>query len=101
MILASSVIRILPTVRRALLLLAILGALGVPVASAQEATSTSDTTSGSTTTGSTTTTETSTGVRTTEGEPPPPPPLLVPENVTVAGVLIGGLTAEEATEALR
>ena len=41
---ASSVIRIFPTVRRALLLLAILGALGVPVAHAQEGTTTDSTT---------------------------------------------------------
>jgi hypothetical protein len=102
MIPASSVIRILPTVRRALLLLAILGALGVPVAYAQEATTTGETTTGGITTGGTTTGETTTtGTMTTEEEPPPPPPLVVPENVTVSGVMIGGLTAEEATAALQ
>jgi L,D-transpeptidase catalytic domain len=63
----SSVIRIFATVRRALLLLAVLGALGAQPAFAQE------------------------------GTPPP----VIPHNVTVSGVLVGGLTADEATEALR
>jgi lipoprotein-anchoring transpeptidase ErfK/SrfK len=71
---ASSVIRIFPTVRRTLLLLAILGALAVPTAYAQDATTT--------------------------GEEPPPPPV-VPENVTVAGVPIGGLTRDEAKAVLK
>jgi L,D-transpeptidase catalytic domain len=66
----SSVIRILATVRWALLLLAIIGAFGAPLAHAQQ------------------------------GEPPPPPPI-VPENVTVSGVTIGGLTGDEARLALR
>jgi hypothetical protein len=85
MIQVSSVIRIFPTVRRAFLLLAILGALGVPVAYAQE----------STTTGGTTT------AATTTSEEEPPPPLIVPENVTVAGVMIGDLTANEARAGLQ
>jgi L,D-transpeptidase catalytic domain/Putative peptidoglycan binding domain len=102
MIPACSVIRILPTVRRALLLLAILGVLGVPVAYAQEGTTTTGaTTTGATTTDGTTTGETTTGTTTSEEEPPPPLPLVVPENVTVGGVMIGGLTAEEATVALQ
>ena len=88
---ASSVFRIFATVRRAFLLLAILGALAAPVAYAQEGTTTDTTTTGDTTTGATT----------TEEEPPPPPPPVVPENVTVAGVLIGGLTPEDAKAALR
>jgi L,D-transpeptidase catalytic domain/Putative peptidoglycan binding domain len=104
MILASSVIRIFPTVRRALLLLAILGALGVPVAYAQESTTTGETTTDQpttdgTTTGGTTTVGTTTGVE--EPPPPPPPPLIVPESVTVAGVMIGGLTPDEARLALQ
>jgi lipoprotein-anchoring transpeptidase ErfK/SrfK len=88
------------------LLLAILGALSAPAAWAQEATSTGETSTGPTSTGSTTTGGTSTSGTTTVGtttgeEPPPPLPLVVPENVTVAGVMIGGLTAEQATEALQ
>jgi L,D-transpeptidase catalytic domain len=71
----SSVIRIFGTVRRALLLSAVLGAFGAPLAYAQSGTS---------------------GMA-TEGEPP----AVVPENVTVAGVMIGGLTREEARLALR
>jgi lipoprotein-anchoring transpeptidase ErfK/SrfK len=70
----SSVIRIFTTVRRALLLLAVLGALGVQPAYAQDGTTT---------------------------EEPPPPPPVIPEDVTVSGVLVGGLTADEATAALR
>ncbi len=75
-------IRISSTVRRALLLLAVLGVLGVPVAHAQEPTTTAVTTK-------------------TGEEPPPPPPPLIPEKVTVSGVLVGGLTGSEATAALR
>jgi hypothetical protein len=71
---ASSVIRIFGTMRRAFLLLAVLGALGVQPAYAQEGTTT---------------------------EEPPPPPPVIPENVTVSGVLVGGLTAEEASATLR
>ena len=97
MIPAYLVIRIFPTVRRALLLLAILGALGVPVAYAQESTTTGQTTTDATTTGGTTSAGTTTG----EEEPPPPLPLIVPDNVTVAGVMIGGLTADEARAALQ
>jgi lipoprotein-anchoring transpeptidase ErfK/SrfK len=81
---ASSVIRILSTMRRALVLLAVLGAVGVPFAYAQEGTTT-----GGTTTGTTTTSE----------EPPPPP--VVPANVTIAGVAVGGMTAGEAITSLR
>jgi L,D-transpeptidase catalytic domain len=84
MIPASSVIRILATVRRAFLLVATLGALSAPVAYAQEGTTTGGTT---------------TGGRATEQEPPPP--AVVPDSVTVAGVPIGGLTPEDATVALR
>ena len=78
---ASSVIRISATVRRALLLLAVLGALGVPPAYAQDGTTTGETTTGE--------------------EIPPPPPPVIPDNVTVSGVLVGGLTPDEATAALR
>jgi hypothetical protein len=100
MIRTSSVIRIFATVRRALLLLTILGAVAVPVAYAQEGTTTTgETTTGDATTAATTTGDTTAGRSTTEEEPPPPS--VVPENVTVAGVLIGGLTAEDATVALR
>jgi hypothetical protein len=69
--------------------LAFLGALAAPAAYAQEGTTTAEATTGAT--------------RTVEEEPPtsPPPPSVVPENVTVSGVLIGGLTREEATSALR
>jgi hypothetical protein len=92
-----------------LLLLVVVGALAVPVAYAQEATTTGETTTGATTTGETTMGETTTGEtttgETTTGEepppPPPPPPAVVPENVTVAGVMIGGLTAEDARVTLR
>jgi len=71
--------------RRALALAALLAAFGVPLAHAQEGT---------------TTDITSTGGTTTE-ETPPPPPLLVPDGVTIAGVSVGGLTADQAKAAVR
>jgi lipoprotein-anchoring transpeptidase ErfK/SrfK len=70
------------TIRRAALVLALLAGFGVPLAYAQEAT----TSNGTTTDGTTT-------------EVPPPP--VIAEGVTVGGVAVGGLTAEEATVALR
>jgi L,D-transpeptidase-like protein len=102
----SSVIRILATVRRMLLVWVAFGALAVPVAYAQEATTTGETATAATTTGETTTRSPTTDGTTTGGTtavepPPPPPPPVVPENVTVAGVMIGGLTADEARVALR
>ncbi len=69
--------------RRALALAALLAAFGVPLAYAQEAT---------------TTEATSTGGTTTDGTPPPP---LIPDGVTIAGVSVGGLTAAETRAAVR
>ena len=80
--------RIARIARRALALLAVLAAFGVPLAYAQEG----GTTDGTTTAG------TSTDATTTAEEPPPP---LVPDGVTIGGVAAGGLTAEEATAAVR
>jgi lipoprotein-anchoring transpeptidase ErfK/SrfK len=60
-----------------------------------------------TTTGSTTgTAQTATGVTTTDATspappPPPPEPPRIADGVTVAGVAVGGMTAEEAAAALR
>jgi hypothetical protein len=83
MILASSVNRISRTMRRALVVAALLAAPGVPLAHAQEVTTTGETTTGATTT----------------DEAPPPTPL--PDGVTIAGVSVGGLTADEARVAVR
>jgi lipoprotein-anchoring transpeptidase ErfK/SrfK len=83
MIPASSVNRISRTMRRALVVAALLAAFGVPSAYAQEVT-----TAGETTTGATTT-----------AEAPPPTPL--PDGVTIAGVPVGGLTPDEARAAVR
>jgi len=69
--------------RRALALAALLAAFGVPLAYAQEATTEGTSTGG-----------------TTEETPLPPPPL-IPDGVTIAGVSVGGLTAEEARVAVR
>jgi hypothetical protein len=77
--------------------LAVLAAFGVPLAYAQDGTTTEGTTTGGTSTGATTTDATTTA----EEPPPPPPPPLVPDGVTIAGVAVGGLTAEEATAAVR
>jgi lipoprotein-anchoring transpeptidase ErfK/SrfK len=71
--------------RRALALAALLAAFGVPLAYAQE---------------STTTEGTSTDGTTTEETLPPPPPV-IPDGVTIAGVSVGGLTADEARVAVR
>jgi hypothetical protein len=81
---ASSVIKISATLCRALLLLVVFGAFAVPGAYAQERTD-------GTATGTTTRTAKT-------GEEPPP---VVPENVTVSGVVVGGLTRDEAKAALR
>ena len=68
-------IRIVPIVRRAVVLLAVLAVAGVPLAYAQEGTTTDVTTTASTTTDVTTTdATTTTDGTTTEEEPPPPPP---------------------------
>jgi len=69
--------------RRALALAALLAAFGVPLAYAQEATTEGTSTGG-----------------TTEETPLPPPPL-IPDGVTIAGVSVGGLTADEARVAVR
>jgi lipoprotein-anchoring transpeptidase ErfK/SrfK len=69
--------------RRALALAALLGALGVPLAYAQEATTTEGTSTD----------------RTTTEEPPPPP--LIQDGVTIADVPVSGLTAAEARAAVR
>ena len=61
--------------KRALAFVALLAAFGVPLAYAQEAT----------------TGDTSTGGRTTAETPPPP---VIPDGVTIAGVSVGGLTAD-------
>ena len=68
--------------RRALLVAAFLAAFGVPLAYAQEVTTTGETTTGATTT----------------DEAPPPTPL--PDGVTIAGVPVGGLTPDEARVAV-
>jgi len=73
--------------RRALALAALLAAVGVPLAYAQDATTRS-------------TGPTSTGGTTAEETPPPPPPL-IPGGVTIAGVSVGGLTADEARATVR
>jgi L,D-transpeptidase-like protein len=73
MTLASSVIRLSRTMRRALALAALLAVFGVAPAYAQEGTTTEE----------------------------PPPPALVPGGVTIAGVPVGGLTTEEAHAAVR
>jgi hypothetical protein len=85
--------RIACTLRRVLVFLAVLAALGVPLAYAQEGTTTDGTTTEGTSTDPTTTDGT-----TTAEEPPPP---LVPDGVTIAGVAVGGLTAEAAAAAVR
>jgi L,D-transpeptidase catalytic domain len=87
-------LRIARTARRALVLLAVLAAFGVPLAYAQEGTTAGTTTDG------TSTDATTTDATTTAEEPPPPPPL-VPDGVTIAGVAVGGLTAEQAAAAVR
>jgi lipoprotein-anchoring transpeptidase ErfK/SrfK len=69
--------------KRALAFAALLAAFGVPLAYAQEAT----------------TEDTSTGGTTTEETPLPPP--LIPHGVTIAGVSVGGLTADEARVEVR
>jgi lipoprotein-anchoring transpeptidase ErfK/SrfK len=70
--------------KRALACAALLAAFGVPLAYAQEAT-TEGTSLGGTTT----------------AETPLPPPPLIPDGVTIAGVSMGGLTADEARLAVR
>jgi lipoprotein-anchoring transpeptidase ErfK/SrfK len=96
--------------RRALLLLCLLGlgAAGSLPALAQEVTTTTSTdgttTEAGTTTGaSTTTTEATTTTTETVAteDPPPPPPPVVADGVTVAGVALGGLTAADARAAVR
>jgi lipoprotein-anchoring transpeptidase ErfK/SrfK len=94
--------------RRALLLLCLLGlgAAGSLPALAQEVTTTTSTDgttteAGTTTDASTTTTEaTTTTTETVTTEDPLPPPV-VAEGVTVAGVAVGGLTAADARAAVR
>jgi L,D-transpeptidase-like protein len=76
--------------RRALVLAALLAAFGGPLAHAQEATTTEGTSADTTST-----------VRTTAEETPPPPPPLIADGVTIAGVSVGGLTADEARAAVR
>jgi lipoprotein-anchoring transpeptidase ErfK/SrfK len=71
--------------RRALALAGLLAAFGVPLAYAQEVTTTEGTSTGGTTT----------------EETPPPPTLLIPHGVTIAGVSVGGLTADQARVAVR
>jgi hypothetical protein len=94
---ASLRIRIGSTMRRAVVLLAVLAVVGVPLAYAQEGTTPDVTTTDATTTDVTTTD----GTTTEEEPPPPPPPAFVPDGVTIAGVAVGGMTAEEATAAVR
>jgi hypothetical protein len=98
---ASLLIRLSRTLRQALVLLAVLAAVGVPLAYAQDATTTDGTTiSSESTTTSGTTTGTSTDGTTTEEEPPPLP-ASVAEGVTIAGVAVGGMTAEQVRATLR
>jgi lipoprotein-anchoring transpeptidase ErfK/SrfK len=73
--------------RRALAVAALLAAFGVPLAYAQEVTTTGETTTDATTT-----------VATTTDEAPPAP---LPDGVTIAGVPVGGLTPDEAAVAVR
>jgi lipoprotein-anchoring transpeptidase ErfK/SrfK len=80
MIPGCSVIRIARMLRRALAAAALLAAFGVPLAYAQEATTTD--------------------AGTTTGEPPPPPAVIA-DRVTIGGVAVGGLTADEARAVLR
>jgi hypothetical protein len=77
--------------RRALALAALLAAFGVPLAYAQEGTTTEGTSTDATTTTGTT----------TEEAPPAPPPAIVPDGVTIVGVSVGGLTTDEAKAAVR
>src|SRR5919108_1980826 len=72
---ASLPIRILRTVRRALALLVVLAAVGVPLAHAQAGTTTD--------------------------EEPPPPPVLIADGVTIAGIPVGGMTADKAKTIMR
>jgi hypothetical protein len=72
MIPAWSVIRIAPTLKRALALALLLGALCAPLAHAQEATTTDNT-----------------------------PPALLPDGITIAGVAVGGMTPADAEAAVR
>src|SRR5918995_4977589 len=70
-------------------------AIGAAAASAQDGTTTG---TGTTSTDVTTTEPTTT---TTPAPPPPPPdPPKIADGVTVAGVAVGGMTAEEAAAAL-
>jgi lipoprotein-anchoring transpeptidase ErfK/SrfK len=71
----------------------LLAAVGAAAAFAQDTTGTGTTSTDVTTTEPTTTT--------TPAPPPPPPdPPKIPDGVTVAGVAVGGLTADEAAAAL-
>lgn len=80
-------INIPPTLRRAALALLLLAAFGVPLAYAQEVTTTDATTTDGTTTGGTTSEEA--------------PPQLIAEGVTIGGVAVGGMTASDAAVAVR
>jgi hypothetical protein len=80
-------------VGRAAVLLTLLVAFGAPLAHAQEATTTDSTPDGTTTAGATTD-------GTTTAESPPPPPVIA-AGVTIGGVAVGGLTADEAAAAVR
>jgi hypothetical protein len=100
MIPASLRIRISRTLGQALLLLAVLAAVGVPFAYAQDAATTEGTGTEVTTTVGTTTSET-TGTTTEEEPPSPPLPAVVSEGVTIAGVPVGGMTADQARTTLR
>jgi L,D-transpeptidase catalytic domain/Putative peptidoglycan binding domain len=90
MIPACSVIRITRMVRRALAIAALLAAFGVPLAYAQESTTTDAPTTDATTTDGGTT-----------SEQPPPPPVLIADGVTIGAVQVGGLTAAEAEPLVR
>jgi hypothetical protein len=100
---ASLPIRITSIMRRAFVLLAVLAIFGVPLAYAQDATTngTTEATTGGTSTDGTTTDGTTTAGTTTDEEPPPPPPVLIADGVTIAGIPVGGMTADEAKTILR
>src|SRR5919198_1322905 len=96
----ASLPKFLRMLGRAVVLLAVLAVVGVPLAYAQEGTTTDVATTDVTTTEATTTDGTTTDGATTAEEPPPAPPLIA-DGVTIAGVPVGGMTADEAKTALR
>jgi lipoprotein-anchoring transpeptidase ErfK/SrfK len=89
---------------RAIAVCFVLAAVGAAAAFAQDSTTTESTGTDPVTTTepvSTTDSTTTTGTEPPPSpEPPPPEPPRIPEGVSVAGVAVGGMTAEEAAAAL-